>query len=151
MIERVGVIRIPTFSGERLRAARHSRQWSQGRLAAAADVRLTTVGAWERGLATPEPPTFVAIAQALGITPGDLLTIPPEQYTLAELRVVAGLQQRDAAALAGVHPVRLSNCEAGYERLTDDLAHALAKAYGTTDLQVAASWERGRDRLMTDS
>lgn len=148
MISRVGVIRIPSFSGERLRAARSDRHWSQGRLAAQLDVRLTTIGAWERGLRTPEPPTFLALALALSLDPADLLTVPVEHFTLAELRVVAGLHQRDVAERLAAKQVRISNVESGYERLTDELKEGLAAAYNTTPDQVLAAWERGRDRLL---
>lgn len=148
MIERVGVIRIPNFSGERLRTARADLQWSQGRLAAVLDVRLTTIGAWERGLRTPEPPTFLALAEALDLDPVELLTVPAEQFTLAELRVVAGLHQRDVATRLSTKQVRISNAESGYERLTDEMKQGLATAYNTSADQIAAAWERGRERLL---
>lgn len=148
MIERVGVTRIPSFSGERLRIARLNRKWSQGRLAAALNVSSSTIGQWERGVRTPEPPLFVALAEALKLDPGALLAVPVEQFALAELRVTAGLHQRDVASQLGVGQGRISNVESGYERLSDDMTQELARAYNTTPEQVASAWERGRDRLL---
>lgn len=148
MIELVGVTRIPSFSGERLRTARIDRKWSQGRLAAVLDVRSTTIGAWERGLRTPEPPTFLALAEALSLEPGALLAVPAEHFTLAELRVTAGLHQRDVATQLGVKQVRISNVESGYERLSDEMTQGLARAYSTTPDHITSAWERGRARLL---
>ncbi len=149
MMSRVGAIRIPSFSGERMRAAREGLNWSQGRLAAEMDIRVATISTWERGIRTPEPPTFLAIAQALKVKPADLLTIPVERWGLPELRVVsAGLHQGQVARMLGLHQIRIGNVELGYERPSDELTVALAKIYGTTAQEILEAWHNGRERLM---
>ena len=145
---RVGTTRIPAFSGGRLRTAREATGWAQGRLAVQVGATLTSISAWERGTRTPEPKTFLALAKALHIAPADLLDLPVEQWTLVEYRVVAGLHQRDAAAQLGIPTARISNFESGYDRPAEDIAQALANAYGASPQQINAAWERGREELL---
>jgi transcriptional regulator with XRE-family HTH domain len=51
---------------------REEKGWSQDQLAVAADVGKRTVQRIELGRGTPSPETTMALAQALGVTPGEL-------------------------------------------------------------------------------
>jgi transcriptional regulator with XRE-family HTH domain len=51
---------------------REEKGWSQDQLAVAADVGKRTVQRIEQGKGTPSPETAMALAQALGVTPGEL-------------------------------------------------------------------------------
>lgn len=147
MIDSVGRRRTPGFASDRMREARVAKNWTQGRLAAEADVSLRTITAWERGLRAPEPPKLVALARVLGIQPEHLLATPPHQWTLIELRAANGLLQQDAAKAASITADRLSHLESGYERLDDRTRASLAAVYGVDGPAVQDSWQRGRDQL----
>jgi transcriptional regulator with XRE-family HTH domain len=147
MIDSVGRRRTPGFAQDRIREARVAKGWTQGRLAAEADVSLRTITAWERGLRAPEPPTLVMLARVLDIEPHELLVIPADQWTLIELRTATGLLQQSAAKAVSVTPDRLSHLESGYERLDDRTRAALAAVYHVSDEMVQDSWQRGRDQL----
>jgi DNA-binding XRE family transcriptional regulator len=64
----------PRFDGARLTAARKALHLSQRDLAHAAGIPLTTVRNWEQGRATPGAERLAALALALGLAAGDLLT-----------------------------------------------------------------------------
>ena len=148
MITTVGATRIPSFDGEKLRAAREAQGWSRGRLSVALDKTVTSVAGWERGLRNPAPSTLVAIAKALGIAPGDLLEIPRAEWSLVELRVTAGLEQKDVAEQTGIPAAMLSQIEATYERLpSPDKVAAMASLYNSTPEELADAWDRARARL----
>ncbi len=134
-----------------MRRAREARGWSQGRLAAELDLAVITVSSWERGLQAPEPPTFVLLAAALHLQPGELLDTSSDRWTLTELRVVRGIHQQTAAVSAGIGPSRLSQIEAGYERLREPLRSRLAALYQVTDHVIDQAWEQGRKRFMTET
>lgn len=148
MIERVGATRIRAFSADALRAARDAKGWTQGRLAVAVGVSLPAVASWERGTSTPEAPRLPAIAEALNIEPGSLLTLSPVEWTLAELRVLVGLQQASAAAQSGIAAPNLSKLEMGYQELRPVDVDALSRVYGVTPERLKEAWQRGRDRLL---
>lgn len=147
MIDSVGRRRTPGFAPERMRAARLARKWTQGRLAAEADVSLRSITAWERGLRAPEPPTLAIVARALELKPADLMSTTRDLWTLIELRVASGLRQQDAAEASGLLPDRLSHLESGYDRLDDKSTLALASVYGVDEATVQDCWQRGRDQL----
>lgn len=54
----------------------------------------------------------------------------PEKITLAAARVNAGLSQKDAAKLIGVHPSTLRNYESGKTSPDWDVVRKIEKAYG---------------------
>lgn len=146
----VGATRNPAFSGARLRAMRTERGWSRGRLAARIDASLPTIAGYERGQHTPPPPVLRRLADALGVDPRELLSMPIEEWTLGEHRSVTGLHQRDVAGTLSVAQDRLSRIELGYERPDDPLLQQLAELYASTTEQLTAAWERTRARLLHD-
>jgi transcriptional regulator with XRE-family HTH domain len=60
--------------GERVRHHRRAHGWSQERFAELAGVHRTYIGAIERGQQNVTVVTLVAIAEALSIDPGELVT-----------------------------------------------------------------------------
>ncbi len=156
MIETVmGATKVETFSAGHLRAARTARQWSRGQLAAAMGMSVATVIGWERGNRTPEPPTLRKLAEQLNVTVGALLVTPPEEYGMAELRIVQGLLHREVAAAVSADPGseriltvdRISHIENGYERVPDELVPPLARLYDVTPAELEAAWERTHAKL----
>jgi transcriptional regulator with XRE-family HTH domain len=59
--------------GERLLRARRQRGFSQEQLARNAYIHRTAIGLLERGLRTPRLDTVVSLAEALSLTPGELI------------------------------------------------------------------------------
>ena len=59
--------------GEAVRLTRTGRGFSQEALADAASVHITLLGGVERGTGNPNYATLVALAYALGLTPGQLV------------------------------------------------------------------------------
>lgn len=148
MITTVGATRIPSFDGEKLRAAREAQGWSRGRLAVALGKTVTSVSGWERGQRNPAPATLVALAKALDIEPADLLDIPRAEWGLVEFRAAAGLEQKDAAEQVGISAAMLSQLEATYVALpTPDKVAAMASLYNSTPEELADAWDRARTRL----
>lgn len=149
-IEDVGATRNPAFSGMLLREARVRRGWSQGRLAAHLDAALRSIAGYERGVHAPPPPMLVRMASALGIAPGELLTVPRTEWTLAEYRAVTGFHQQDAAVELGITQDRLSRLESAYERGSDELFERMAALYPAEPEELRDAWERSRSRLLDD-
>lgn len=71
--------------GEAVRLARTERGLSQEALADAASVHITLLGRVERGTGNPNYSTLVALAGALGLTPGQLVA-RADQLMRAESR-----------------------------------------------------------------
>ena len=65
------------YVGERVRAARLEKGWSQARLAKASGRTKLTILRLERGRSEPQLATLEAVAAALGMTLADL-TAPPQ-------------------------------------------------------------------------
>jgi transcriptional regulator with XRE-family HTH domain len=59
--------------GTRLRARREARGWSQAHLAEVVDLTPNYLGTLERGEALPTVQTLIALADALGAQPAELL------------------------------------------------------------------------------
>lgn len=148
MIDRVGATRIPAFSAENVVAARTAKGWSQGRLAAAMDVSLPSVSAWERGVSAPSPPMFVRLAVALSVDPSELLSIGRHAWTLVEFRVVKGLHQQEVAKIAGISHNKLTAVEAAFERAPGGLFETLSTLYGSSVEEITQAWERTRTHLL---
>src|SRR5690606_28502607 len=100
----------PVFDAAQLRAARLRAGLTQGQLARLIGVAGgERVSAWERGQAQVRNPARLhALANALGVTPAELLEIPPAGRNLRWLRLVAGLtlDQLAAAVNASVPTIK---------------------------------------------
>lgn len=60
-----GFATIPAALGDRIRAARRARSWTQQALAAHVGVTVTTISRWERGMGAPRGRLLRALSQAL--------------------------------------------------------------------------------------
>lgn len=143
MIQIMAARRLHTFNSERLKAARIELGWPQGRLAQRVGRSIGSVFAWESGTRTPGPETLVKLAATLGISAGELLTVPRDEYTLADLRTASGLTQRTAARKVGVTLPHYGHIELGYADVDPEVLPKLAALYGTTGHEVLACWTRG--------
>lgn len=79
----------PPFWGVRIAEARRRLDWSQADLARAIGKGQSAIGTYETGQAEPNIPTLLAIAEALMVTPGWLITPDennPEAQASAFLR-----------------------------------------------------------------
>lgn len=64
---------IPPGTPGKIRAAREAMSWTQAELAAAADVSVRGVQAWEAGTKQPTVASLTKLAKALGKQTADLL------------------------------------------------------------------------------
>lgn len=87
-----GVVqRIRKVDGEKLRAYREDRWWTQQELAAESGVNRMTIGQIERGEnGSPRRGTIKALAGALGLNPNDLLEDRPLDREQSRLTFGAG-------------------------------------------------------------
>jgi transcriptional regulator with XRE-family HTH domain len=131
----------PGFDPQRLREARVAAQLSQVALAEAVRVHVSTIREWEAGRQVPRVDAVAAVAQALHLTPSDLLA-PPEGAapTLQQLRAAAGRSQQRIATAAGMLRNTYSAVERGETAtLSYEDTQALARAFGITPEQVLAA------------
>lgn len=70
--------------GERLKARRQALHLTQVQAATLAGITQESFGAFERGNNIPLDRTKVALARALGTTPGELFPWPPMEELLSE-------------------------------------------------------------------
>jgi len=80
-----------------------------------------------------DDPAELAAAQAKMDRLKELAVSNPTADLCREQRVQSGLSLRQAAKILGVDPRRLSDVEHGREPLWDELAKAMAEAYGAVD------------------
>ena len=124
-----------TFDGARARALRIEAGVSVESLAAAAQVNPNTIRSAESGRHEPDPRVVTALATALGVTPGDLVTRCGTP-TLRHIRRSLGLSQCEMAQRIGIGRQMVSRVERGVGGVRTP--HAWAAAYELTETQ----WER---------
>jgi transcriptional regulator with XRE-family HTH domain len=136
----------PGFDPRRLRAAREAAQLSQGALAEAAQVHVSSIREWEAGRQVPRVETVASLAQALRISPADLLDQPEgTARTLQQLRAAAGKSQKQIAEAAGMLRNTYSAVERGETAsLSYTDAQGLAQALAMSPEQVVAAHNASR-------
>jgi transcriptional regulator with XRE-family HTH domain len=136
----------PGFDPSRLRAAREAAQLSQGALAHAAQVHVSSIEEWEAGRQVPRVESVAALARALRLEPADLLEpVDDVALTLQQLRAGAGCTQEQVATAAGLLRSTYSALERGETAsLADRDADRLAGAIGVTADQVRAAHTASR-------
>jgi transcriptional regulator with XRE-family HTH domain len=137
---------VPGFDPARLRTARAAAGLSQQALAEAVDVHVNTVVEWEAGRQVPRVDTVAALAQALHVTPPDLLApIEGSTPTLQQLRTAVGKTQQQVADEADLLRTTYVKIELG---ATGSLAEtdpaALGAALGVSDEQIRAAHSASR-------
>jgi transcriptional regulator with XRE-family HTH domain len=140
----------PGFDPVRLRAARKAANLTLATVATETGVAPSTVANWERGERVPRTDRLAVLARVTGVRPADLTdeTLPGED-SLRELRVAAGLLQRDAAEQAGLTRSWYSWLESGRAATIGpaDCA-ALARVFGVAEIEVRVAHSVGRARFV---
>lgn len=142
--------KVSAFDGNRLRVAREAKKWTQGRLAVKIGKAVSSVYGWEANTRTPEPGTIRLLADTLGITPGELLNVPQEQWSLYEYRIVSGLTQAEVGKVLGVTMARVGNYENAYVEMDPATVASLADQYSIGEDVIRTAWQRSRDKLIAD-
>lgn len=126
---RFPVADVPAKFGERLRAERDARRWTQARLATKAGLKREAVSRLERGERSPRSDTVFRLEHALDLNPGTLVPSWAEwSPTVSTAQGPASRRRRRelklsidrVAAAAGVSPATLSRFER-QERATPSL------------------------------
>ncbi|MCE5291394.1 MAG: transcriptional regulator [Nocardiaceae bacterium] len=135
------------FDPSTFAAARRAAGYTLSELGRIADIGLTTLHNWENGSSPkPQVEALARAVAALGVTMADVIDIPPNRRTVADLRALAGLTQPQLAANAGISTAAMSQIERAAVRLTPDKARALAKALSITEAELTAAYQRARSR-----
>lgn len=130
----------------RLRAAREAAGLSQHQLGVILGVTNMTVYGWETGRRSPHPTRVGAIAEALGVTPADLVPgyhDDDDLLTLGEYRQRLGYAQAALAARLGISPTALADAELG--KFWPSCAELWAETLGIDTREMRAAWWRSRD------
>jgi DNA-binding transcriptional regulator YiaG len=133
--------RAHTFDADRLEAARHAAGYSQAQLALHTGISVSTISAYVLGRATPTGPTFVRLAEVLGVATTDLAPISDDP-PLRELIWHAGLLVEDVAVILDRSALHTGAILRGDFPIPDE--QALARALGVSVDQVAAAWHAAR-------
>lgn len=130
------------FSPSALDAALLRKRVGSDDLADSIGVSRQSVNAWRRGRAIPTPVLLAKVARWLDISISDLVPIPEDRLRMADLRVRAGLSQREAASRLGLGTSTLTVIEKGRRTVSPDLALAMVDVYGLDEATVLDAWER---------
>ncbi|BBX25695.1 helix-turn-helix domain-containing protein [Mycolicibacterium alvei] len=121
------------FDGSRLMAVRKDLGWTRAELARRLNTGWDVVLQWETGQCQPRPRSVPTIAAAVGVAVADLYGTAEGAETLAERRVVAGLNQTDVAKVLGVNRATISQWERGSRPVPDKYRHAYHRLLGLVD------------------
>ncbi|WP_157932911.1 helix-turn-helix domain-containing protein [Mycobacteroides abscessus] len=121
------------FDGSRLMAARKHLGLTRAELARRLNTGWDVVLQWETGQCQPRPRSVPEIAAAVGVAVVDLYRSPEGAETLAERRVVAGLNQADVAKALGVNRAAISQWERGSRPVPEKYRHAYHRLLGLVD------------------
>ncbi len=118
------------FSGSAARRGRLSANLTADQLAIQVGVAEQTVLRWERGEVSPTADHLGVLAEALDVTPADLLPRrTSHEPTLRDLRHFCGLSIQAAADRTKLSASGIVRLERGVSSLSSDAASALANAY----------------------
>lgn len=132
------------FEPERFRELREDRGFTYAELGRRTGFAPATFRHWERGLHTPSMEALVITMEVLGTTPPDVLSIPPGQATLSDLRVLSACPSQDVAAALNLTPTGYSALERGEINLTEPRIAILSRLFGVTGGDIERAWERSR-------
>lgn len=128
------------FDADKMRAARMSLGINQVELAMRIGVDPSVVNSWETRGGSPSVRNLRRVASALGLKVPDLYHSDSDAAgTLVDLRVRAGLSQREVAQFLGVSQTTVSSWERGASRPTRDEICAFAKVLNTDRITVSAA------------
>jgi transcriptional regulator with XRE-family HTH domain len=128
------------FDANKLREARIELGITQADLAKRIGVDPGVVNSWEVRGARPSVPNLGRVASALGLTVPDLYRSDAGAAgSLVDLRVRAGLSQREAAELLKVSQARISRWERGVSRPNWEELSSYAQVLNTDRITVGAA------------
>lgn len=133
--------RAHTFDVERLEQARRAAGYSQAQLAMRAGISISTISNYVLGRTTPPAPTFVRLAEVLGVKTTDLAPLS-EDPPLRELLWHAGLLVEDIAPILGRSTLHTGAILRGDFPVPDE--SAFAQALGVTPEKITAAWHAAR-------
>lgn len=116
------------FRGDVLAAARAERKMPLTHLARAIGVHKAQVQRYEHGKQTPSPSKIRELSSVLEIPVGELFHADSTPPSLADLRVLAGMNQRELAERAGLGEDSVRRVELGQQPATVEMVSALAAA-----------------------
>ena len=132
------------FSPQRMRERRERRGWSQQDLADVAGLSRQTITSWELGTAVPDPRSANKVANAFRCTIRQLVDLPSDEITLADLRMLKGMIITDASSALGISRNTLASIEAAHKPAHPDLIPHLAQLYGVEPSVITRTWDRMR-------
>lgn len=128
------------FDADKMREARTALGINQVELAMRVGLEPSVVNSWETRGGTPSVRNLRRIASALGLTVSDLYRSDADAAgTLIDLRVRAGLSQRELAQLLDVSQARVSRWERGVSRPTWDKISSYAKVLNTDRITIGTA------------
>ncbi|MGW4124455.1 helix-turn-helix domain-containing protein [Nocardia sp. NPDC004711] len=134
------------FAPSRLAAAIEASGMSVDEVARLADTTPQTLRNWLSSASSPTVDVLYRVVAQLGITMREVLDIDPDRSNLTDLRVLAGLTQRQLAAAAGLGEETVGQLERGTARLRNRHAAALAAALAVPAPVVVAAHAATRQR-----
>jgi transcriptional regulator with XRE-family HTH domain len=140
----------PGFNGRRLREARRAAGLTQLQLSQRLGVHETHVTNWERGERVPRVDRLGELARVLRVKPADLTDLAGDgRASLRMLRVAAGLLQERVAARAGLTRTKYAALERGeVAGLSDRDCAALARVLRVSRDEVRAAHAVGRSEFL---
>lgn len=146
--ERTIQVRLPLngFQPKALEKARTAAKISRGDLSRAIGVDPTTVHNWETERSQPSPDHLARAAEQLGIPLDQLVVVPEKNRTIADLRNLAGMTQKDIAGRTGLSTTTIGRIERGEGTLADRHATALGEALHVEIQTIRAAFIRARTR-----
>lgn len=130
------------FSPAALDAALLRKRVTSDDLADSIGVSGQSVNAWRRGRTIPAPFLLAKMARWLDVPIADLVPLADDRLRLADLRVRAGMSQRQAAAELAVGTSTLTEIEKGRRAVSADIASRMEAVYGIDHSMVLDAWER---------
>ncbi|KPH20714.1 MULTISPECIES: helix-turn-helix domain-containing protein [Rhodococcus] len=132
------------FRADKLRELRTKAGFTPDEFSVRLKVSRQSISHWETGRSVPPPPMLKQIAQLLMVSIVVLVPIPDNQLRMGDLRVRAGLTQKEAAELLDLSSSTLAEIEKGQKPVNEQRVKAIAALYNVEKSLVVAAWERGR-------
>ena len=142
-----GLVVAPVLRGRRVAELRHAAGLTQTQLADGVGVALQArISQWERGVEQPSARFVAALADALHVTPLEILNVDISDPPLSALRLAAGLSMADVVRIAGIPYATYNRIENGKVRSEPaaELLISLASALSVTTECVRLSISRAR-------
>ncbi len=134
------------FRPQKLQELRAGRGLSPAELGRVSGLGRGTVAQWEIGRTSPTVDALARVAAQLDVSIGELVSVPVEERTLVDWRILVGLTQPQLAQRMGISTAALSSVERGDVRLTPERALLLAEHLGISTIDVRKAYSRARSR-----